>query len=439
MKLSLARNRLFIIINRQMPRPIKPTVDDRILLITGLLGYLAILLITLLHRQPPLFDEVLFIPNVHLLERYGLSREFLFNIDNQAPGPLYQFVHYPLRGLTHLTTPGIRLVNVSFLGLLLLLMTVILMLMRQQSFGKAFALSLALVAVPMVWQVSGLALTEMPAMFFSILSVLLLFLALRKDTAVLKSSMLALAGGGSLGLAILGRSPFLVMVPAAFLFVLYETGNAHRWRIVGIYAAAALGMTVPVFIIWHGLTPPRQAFVGEGFSLWHGILAFAYGAMLTLIVAPAWYFFNKRILLGLAGLYLFFLLLNVTWLGYTYSSLSEALRKVLPPFLMRIYPYALSPFLATLAVYFIVCSAVRAREQRKDERWVFLLLCGMLILASTFKVTHLFSTRYVAQAVPFFVLIMTGAKKDDPIFRTGRFVLGMVLGFLSLETYFLFQ
>ena len=80
---------------------------------------------------------------------------------------------------------------------------------------------------------------------------------------------------------------------------------------------------------------------------------------------------------------------------------------------------------------------MRAWEHRKDVFFVFLLLAGMMLLASSFKVTHLFSTRYVAQAAPFLVLIFPDY--DSPtVGRWLRFVLGMLIGFASLQTYFNF-
>ena len=128
----------------------KGKVTEKLFVITGLAGFLLIFFITLGHKQPPLFDEVLFIPNVYLFEQHGLSAAFLRNMNEQAPGPLYQFVHYPLKPLTHMTTPGIRLVNVFLLGLLILLLAKLFTVIKQVSFNKALVFALTIVAVPMV-------------------------------------------------------------------------------------------------------------------------------------------------------------------------------------------------------------------------------------------------------------------------------------------------
>jgi 4-amino-4-deoxy-L-arabinose transferase-like glycosyltransferase len=418
----------------------KRNMPQNAALLLGLAGFLLIFLVTVLHRQPPLFDEVLFIPNVYLFEKHGLSREFLVNLNNQAPGPLYEFVHYPLRSITHLDTPGIRLVNVFMLGLLTLVLARILVSVRNISFRRALYFSVGIMAVPMIWQVSGMALTEMPTMLFGALSLLLLTIAIKQEEkSALRSTLAAVLAGFALGLAILGRSPFLLLGLASFSLLLNNFSNPRRWRTVLLYSLTGWGMAVPVFMVWNGLVPPQQAFVGQGgISIWHGILAFAYGALLTLIIAPRWFYFNRRILFLLLGTYAALLLLNVYVLDYQYAPLNKTMDMIFPSSFMGMYPYIVSPLLATAAIYFIACSVLRAWQKRTDPIFLFFLACGMLILASSFKVTHLFSSRYVAQATPFFILVFPDYDRPT-IGRALRFVIGMVIGFLSLETYFGFS
>jgi hypothetical protein len=97
----------------------------------------------------------------------------------------------------------------------------------------------------------------------------------------------------------------------------------------------------------------------------------------------------------------------------------------------------ISPVLATIALYFIGTCFFHLWQKRQDPLFVFFLVSGMLLLASNFKVTHLFSTRYVGQAAAFFVLVAADYDKS----RYGRLIrlaIGMAIGFISLETYILF-
>jgi 4-amino-4-deoxy-L-arabinose transferase-like glycosyltransferase len=411
-----------------------------LLLLIGITAYVFLVLLTIYHKQPPLYDEPLFIPNVYLFEQYGLSREFLVNINQQAPGPLYQFIHYPLRGITHLQTPGIRLVNTFLLGLMILVLTIIITRIYAANRRQAFMLALGIMTVPMVWTVSGMALTEIPPMFFATLSVVLLWFALRQqETALPLSLFTGLLAGFALGLAILGRSPFLVLVPAAGALLINNFHNARRWPLLVIYCGVALAMCLPVFYIWKGLTPPQQAFTGAGgLSGEHGMLGFAYGALITFLLAPRWFYFSKSVMLYMAGAYVVLLILNVTAVHWEYAPLNIAMGKVMPAAVMQVYPYIMAPALAVVAGYFVICSALRGWERRTEPFFLFLLAAVMLLLATNFKVTHLFSSRYVAQAAPLFVLLLLGYDKIT-YGKIARTVIGMVIGLLSLETYFLFH
>jgi len=419
-----------------LPVPfVKNTDTQKLTLLAALLGFAAVLTLTLFHQQPPLFDEAYFVRNFALFEKHGLSAEFLRNMDNQAPGPLYELVHFAFRPLTHLTTPGIRLVNVFLLAMTILLLTRTISILTHTRFGESLPWGVALIAVPMVWQVTGLALTEMPTMFFSVLTVLLLLLAIQSEEKTLKSSLLALAAGASLGLSILGRSPFLTLGLASGILLLYDFRSVRRWRTLLLFGVVAMSMAIPVFIIWGGLVPPQQAFVGKGYSGWHGILAYAYGALLTVIIAPRWFYFRRSVILYLALAYIVFLLINIFLVRYEYAPLDRMLGRVLPGSFMKIYPLLISPLLATLSLYFIASSLRQAWIRRSEPFFVFILFAGLLLLASSFKVTHLFSTRYVAQAAPMFVLLFPGYDRFSWS-RLLRFIAGMAIGYLSLETYF---
>ena len=168
---------------------VKERIPEKLLLWTGIGGYLFILVLTFFHRQPPLFDEAFFVKNFALYAEHGLSQKFLVEMQDQAPGPLYEIVHFAFKPLTKLNTPGIRLVNVFLLGLTILVIAKTIGVYTRKTFAASLTEAVALVAVPMVWQVTGMALTEMPTMFFSMLSVLLLLLATRSEESLAKSSL----------------------------------------------------------------------------------------------------------------------------------------------------------------------------------------------------------------------------------------------------------
>ncbi|WP_109700563.1 hypothetical protein [Chitinophaga deserti] len=410
-----------------------------LLLATGISGYLILLILTLLHRQPPLHDEPFFLANVVLYDDYGFTERFLLEMQDQAPGPLYQFVHSPLRPLTHLQAPGVRLVNVFFLGGIIALLAVLMRQLWKIDNLTAFTYALCALAAPVMWQVSGMALTEIPSMLASFLSVVVLWFALKQEKPV-PSLALGLAAGIFAGLGILGRAPFLVLVPASLLMACLYLYRGERIRVVTliIYSLTALAISVPVFMIWKGFTPPQQAFVGHGISIWHGLLGFGYAALITLIIAPRWFIFNKTIVWLLAAGYIICLGLNLTLFHFEYAPLNKALGKVLPDFIMQLYPFIISPFLCVLALYFMACLLVWMYKSVATPFKVYLIAVTGLLLCSNFAVTHLFSSRYIAQIVPFLIPVLWPADEINHS-KIARYAVGMVVGILSLETYFNFS
>ena len=337
-------------------------------------------------------------------------------------------------------TPAIRLVNTCMLLLIILLLAAIIRKTQRRLKRNVWLPAIHIMAVPMVWQVAGMALTEIPPMLFATFSIWALQQAMERTTRRWWLGVsLSILAGLSLGLAILGRSPFVVIVPAALLLLLQTAGERRKWIIVCIYIGLALACCIPVFIIWGGLMPPKQAVISAGGLMpWHGILAFAYGALIAVIIAPAWFVYNRLTLLALILLYVILLPANYYWLHYEYAPLHEALKKIFPAAVMHIYPYLISPLLITIALYFLYCAFWQGMERRTEPFFLFILFATLLMLATSFRVTHLFSSRYVAQVAPFFIILLA------PYIRISyeqciRVAAGMIIGLLSLETYFQFR
>ncbi len=410
-----------------------------LLLAAGLSGYLLLLILTIAHRQPPLHDEPYFLANVVLYDEYGLSERFLLEMKDQAPGPLYQFVHSPLRPLTHLEAPGVRLINVFFLGAIIALLAVLMKQLWKINNLTAFTYALCVMAAPVIWQVSGMALTEIPSLLCSFMSAVILWFALKAERPVPALS-LGLAAGIFAGLGILGRAPFLVLVPASMLMACLYLYRSEWIRVVTliIYSITALAICLPVFMIWKGFTPPQQAFVSHGISVWHGLLGFGYAALITLIIAPRWFIFNRTAVWLLLSGYLLCLVLNLTLFHFTYSPLSRVLGKIMPGFIMQVYPYLISPFLCVLALYFVTCLLICMKKSVTTPFNIYLIAVTGLLLCSNFAVTHLFSSRYIAQIVPFLIPVLWPADEINHS-KIARYAVGMVLGVLSLETYFNFS
>jgi len=74
-------------------------------------------------------------------------------------------------------------------------------------------------------------------------------------------------------------------------------------------------------------------------------------------------------------------------------------------------------------------------ENRTNNIYVFCGLGSFLILLTCIKVTHLFSSLYVLQAAPFFMVILSYHMKFSKMELMLRLA-GIVMGIISLISYF---
>jgi 4-amino-4-deoxy-L-arabinose transferase-like glycosyltransferase len=405
-------------------------------------GLLFLGVITFLNTAPPLFDEILFVRNMPLFREHGLSEKFLLEMYDQAPGPLYQIIHSFFEPITHFEVPGIRLVNVFFFAVVIFLMFLILKrYFKGFEFQSELLLALNLVAVPVIWQIAGMALTEMPAVFFAVLSLLILGILVQRAAEVSVTTIgLSLLGGVCLGMAILGRTPFLMMIPAVAVLAFNPLAERMQRQtlspvVIGIFIVSAVAICAPVFYIWKGLVPPHQAVISEGgLKIWHGVLAFAYAGIIVVLLVPQWFRLNKRIVLGLLALWVFYGVLNLVWWQVGYMPSYYLLASFLPAAFMKVYPYLVSPLLMVFSTYFIVHLAWYVFLHRNNAYYLMIAVTLVFVLTTCINIKHLFSSRYVAQAAPFLVLLI--AEKDTlDWLKPVRLLIGIGIGYASLETY----
>lgn len=408
--------------------------------VIAILALLFMFTITFLNGNPPIFDEVLFVRNMTLYKDYGLSVKFLTEMYDQAPGPLYQIVQSIFEPITGLKTPGIRLVNVLLFFLVIANTFFILKVLKTQ--GDSLLIAFNLVAIPVIWQVAGMALTEMPAMFLVSCSILILVILTRENSQVLsfKTLSLSLISGVCLGLAILGRTPFLMIVPASMLLVFNPISHPINrktvpYTLILVFVVSSLAVCFPVFFIWKGLVPPFQAMISQGgLKLWHGILAFAYTGIIMLLVAPRWYSFSKRWAIFLIILTIIFFLGNTFWWHVKYYPLYDFLSRNLPPEIMKIYQNLISPLLMVIASFFVFNLGKYILDNRNNSFQLFIAFSVILVLLTCISIKHLFSTRYVAQAMPLLVLLIAEKDTYDKS-KIARLLIGIAIGYISLQTY----
>jgi hypothetical protein len=251
---------------------------------------------------------------------------------------------------------------------------------------------------------------------------------------------LALVGGVCLGLAILGRTPFLMMIPAVMVLAFNPLGERLQRCtlspfVVGVFVISAAAICAPVFFIWKGLVPPHQAVISEGgLKLWHGVLAFAYAGIIVVLLVPQWFRLNKRIALGLLALWIVYGVLNVIWWKVEYMPSYYLLASIFPAGVMKLYPYLITPLLMVFSTYFVVHLAWYVFLHRNNAYYLMIAVTLVFVLMTCINIKHLFSSRYVAQAAPF-LLLLIAEKETFDWFKPVRLLIGIGIGYASLETY----
>lgn len=422
-------------------------------IILSVIALVAILLFIITGKNHLLYDEFNFVPNIFLLDKVGLTKKFLLNIHG-SPGPLYAVYQHLFYNAGAFNIMTIRLANYF---LLIISLVFIFLTSGLLGYKDPLILSLNFIIIPFTWVFCGMGLTEMPAMTCTIIGFYLFVQGFITDIKYSHRLLFALAGGIFFSLAILGRSFYLMIVISMFFwlafYLFYDKTYANIQRkaawyfstkkqaviLITVVCITALILPLLVFSVWGGLTPPlgTEAVGANNFQVvpWYGILAFAYSGFIALILAPSWFIIKKSILL-------YFLLATVLFIGgnvifkiVEFAPLRTGMSKILPSYLYSLYGYILPGILASISGYFILSTAVQLYNKRFDKIYMLTGVIATLIVFSTIKVTTQFSSRYVAQALPFFIILFAPCEKTNwnKIFRM---LMALSIGFLSLYSYY---
>jgi len=376
------------------------------------------------------YDETVFYPNIALLMRVGLNAEFLRALD-QSPGPLYQLFHLAWAGVTGLEIRSMRLLNLACIGLCIPLLAGWASTMRLGSSAR-WSIAGSMLAIPPMWVISGLALTEAPAMLCLCASIFLLLRALRRSGGVVPALMAVLAGL-LLSLAIIGRTPYLLVIPAAWAFALEPGFKA--WRVLGVFTVAALLLPVPMFLAWGDLMPPPVSVIQSGLNPLFGLYGFAYAGLFVSLIAPGWLRWIPRAAAAAALLAGAGALANNFSHWLTFLPLQTVVERLLPAAVVLRLGYTFPAVLAAVGLYYLLLMLVQVWDARENTMRLFLLLGAMAIIATCAKSAAQFSSRYVVQAAPFLVFVAADSSARGNG-RLWRLLLGTALGLASLLSYY---
>jgi hypothetical protein len=127
---------------------------------------------------------------------------------------------------------------------------------------------------------------------------------------------------------------------------------------------------------------------------------------------------------------------NLVFAAVEVSPASGAISRLMPESFALYYSRACGGLLIGFAAVFWVATVVRTSELRSASPVLFAsALAAIILVLSTLKITHQFSSRYVAVAFPFMVLA-AAPYRGTPSWEAIRIGIGSGLGFLMLRSYF---
>lgn len=403
-------------------------------------GFITIILIVLIFNNPAFNDEVSYLENVPLLHKYGLSNNYLINLYGSA-GPLYSLFHYTFEPITHLQAPYIRFLNISALLGIIYFIFCTLQLFKHISGQYA----LYTMAVPITYAVSGLALTEIPAMLF--FSMGLYFIA--KSVTVYKNIfgkaiICVMIGGACMALSVLGRQPYLIILLSfPFLFLTKKSIPNTLLLLTAVTFTAAIPLYV--FFVWKGLMPPSDASfytdvtgLGSSYRIDFFILCLFYFAATMLLIAPCFYIFPKKNkILMLSVSYVLVSLLNLKTNLLSYTPLVFLARKMhLSDSNANLLSNLCGSGIILFGLYFLVNSLLHLKERYQQKEFFFFMIALLLMAFSCSKITWGFSSRYAAQAIPLLVITGSYFYKSSKL-NIIRIIAGIAIGIISLVSYFI--
>lgn len=383
------------------------------------ISVLAILILIFLVIRSPhyyIYDERYFFPNMAYLKETGILH-FVATYKNQAPGPLYEFVHY----FNYVTFESIYAARIENMLLAILNIFILWQILKEEKYN--FLTACIYIIIPLSWANSGITLTETPTILFS----LLFFYTLSKNIDKPKVGIQYIVIMAMfLTLSIIGRSTFLMQIPALVLFFFYKLKSQKYFIIPTVLLALLVPMYV--FYTWGGLVPPDVAFVSdEGFSLHHFVLSLSYTGIVVFIMYPnsMTIVFRKPLAMGIVfALVLIYLNTQSAFVPFQTVDLSG----------LAFMPFLETTIYSAAAAFFIIAVYTRFVDE-EENFYLVVLIFALLLLATSIRITHLFSTRYVFQAVPFLILIFRKYYRAN-LFQVAFAIGGVIMGIISLLGYY---
>jgi hypothetical protein len=390
-----------------------------------------VVLLTIMVAQSPRgfrYDEPFHFRLTQSVKVMGWQEALISRENGSATGPLFPALQLALEPVTGLRVPAVRWVNwvclfafISLVGLQLGL----------DSVKRTGLSAVSLISVPYLWPVTGLALTEIPALVAFTGFTYSFHRLLRLPDFITKESC-AWAGfaGLCLGVSILGRQTYLVAAPVIGGMLFWMP---RKWPLLLGTILVCFLTCGWLFVLWGALLPPAYQNSVPGISLEHGILSLGGAAGATLFLNPRWMKPPNR--LALIVCVVFGIVLNVYSRKYVNPPAKALLNTVFDVDTARFIGFIGGCVLVILGMLWMWNSLVNAWIARRDRCQMFAFLTLFALVITPVTVTHQFSTRYLVGSLGILVVVI-GAPRTFGAWWMLRMMAGSFVGAAILWTYY---
>jgi len=390
------------------------------------------LLLWLIATSPKhlVYDEPYHIGLAENIFHQGLGQALVDPKNQSAAGPLFAVFHLAFAPITHLAAPAIRWINF----LLLLVVVALTGLTRTRTMNDSKPIdsgAIALLGVPFLWPATGMALTEIPALVFFcgfVLCIQRLCCKSQKQGSPGKLAVWAVSAGICLGLAILGRQTYLIILPS--FLVLFFLGTVKP-RLLALSLLSTGVVSGWLFFIWGGLVPPSQAKVNSGLQPEHLLYSVAYVASATTFISPRWLCpkdWKSALIAAMVGTFV-----AVSIRDHGDPPAKSLLLRLLGSEAGYTIGVVIFAFMGALGTLWILNTCTVLWSRRDDPFQIFAGVLLLSLVIAPVKVSHLFSSRYVVGLLGVLILVLPPQRSS---LLAVRILIGSALGAAILWSYY---
>jgi hypothetical protein len=351
-----------------------------------------------------IYDEVYYISIAKEMSKLGLTPKFIAQMD--APtGILYAIVHGVASIFTNFQPPGIRYVNFALVcGSCYFLVEIFKRICDKSIdflYRKAgLALAASWLATPITGVITCLALTEVSAIFFSLLGSLAIIDSVLKEENDRMPLGGLLLGGLAYGLSIWGRQNLVALPLLSLILFLPLTLNRFRSYLIVLFSSIPFFLA-PV-IIWGGLVPKAVDFVGKGILPSSFFVSLYYVSACLVLVCSNIYSKVSKMTIALSTAFSAFAIALFPSLLITPSQFF--LRQTFGNLVAGIIGVAFSLVMLSFSLVTLSVLLNILLQNPRDKFTTFFMASSLMLLISNIKITHQFSSRYVTLALPYIFL-----------------------------------